>query len=140
MAETQMEAADALFTLVKTTWDANAGGAPLYYENEDFERPAIPGVFGRATIRHSVGTRITLGGSTGKIFRRFGQLYVQVFTPQDTGQYDIRVLTDSLAHAFEDVPASFGVRIRDVSINELGNDGTYFQVNVVADFSYDRWS
>lgn len=139
MASTQNEASQELLTLVKTTWDASAGGAPLYYDNEDAGRPDDLTMFGRAVVRHEGGTRITLG-SNGR-FRRFGTLYVQAFVKQGAGVTEIRALTDAIAHALEEVPASFGVRMLDVDINELGSaDGIYFQINVAANFSYDRQS
>jgi hypothetical protein len=47
-------------------------------------------------------------------------------------------LSDAVAHAIEGAPASLGVRIQDVDVIELGSDGVYFQVNVSADFTYDR--
>jgi hypothetical protein len=135
MASTQIEAQDALLTLVKSTWDANASGAPLYYDNQDVDRPDSPTLFGRAIVRHISGTRTTLGNTR---FRRFGTVYVQIFVPQGTGTVKIRQLSDAVAHAIEGAPASLGVRIQDVDVIELGSDGVYFQVNVSADFTYDR--
>jgi len=135
MASTQLEAQDALLSRIKTLWDANAGGAALYYDNQDASRPDTPQMFGRAIVRHVQSTRTTLGINR---FRRFGTVYVQIFVPQGTGTTVIRELSDAVAHGLEESPASLGVRIQDVDINELGSDGTYFQVNVAADFTYDR--
>ena len=86
-------------------------------------------------MRHESGTRTTLGINR---FRRFGAVFVQLFVPQGTGTVLIRELSDKIAHNLEESPNSLGIRIRDVDINELGSDGTYFQVNVSAAFSYDR--
>ena len=134
---TQMGAVDEMLTLVKTTWDAHSGGAPLYYDNQDADRPDNPATFGRASVRHFSGGQISLGQQSLK--RRSGALFVQVFVPQGSGQYEIRNLSDQLMFALEEANTSL-VRLRNVQINELGSDGTYFQVNVVADFSYDRVS
>lgn len=134
---TQMSAVDEMLTLVKTTWDAQAGGAPLYYDNQDADRPEVPGTFGRASIRHFSGGQISLGDQSLK--RRSGALFVQIFVPQGNGQYEIRNLSDQIMFALEDANSSV-VRLKNVQLNELGADGTYFQVNVVADFSYDRVS
>lgn len=138
MAQTQNEATTELVGLVKTTWEANAAGAPLYYDNEDSERPDTLAVFGRVAVRHEAGTRNTLGPNG--IFRRFGTLYVQLFIKQGSGVTELRTLSDAIAHALEDVPASFGVFVRDVNVQELGSDGVYWQINVAAEFSYDRQS
>lgn len=135
MASTQIEVQDLLLTRIKSLWDSNAGSAPLYYDNQDVDRPDSPTLFGRAIVRHGRGTRTTLGINR---FRRFGTVYVQIFVPQGTGTVTIRDLSDDIAGGLENVPASFGVRIQDVDINELGSDGAYFQVNISADFTYDR--
>jgi hypothetical protein len=134
---TQMGAVDEMLTIVKTAWDANTSGAPLYYDNQDAERPRVPATFGRAVVRHFDGTQISLGDRSMK--RRYGAIFVQVFVPQGSGQAEIRNLSDELMFALEDARPST-VRLTDVQINELGADGTYFQVNVVANFSYDRVS
>lgn len=134
---TQMSAVDEMLTLVKTAWDAHSGGAPLYYDNMDTDRPDVPSTFGRAIVRHFTGRQISLGDQSLK--RRSGALFVQIFMPQGTGQYEIRNLSDQIMFALEESNNSI-VRLRNVQINELGSDGTYFQVNVVADFSYDRVS
>ena len=134
---TQMGAVDEMLSLVKTTWEANTDGAPLYYDNQDAERPRVPATFGRAVVRHFDGGQISLGDQSLK--RRYGALFVQIFVPQGSGQVEIRELSDQMMFALEDARPS-NVRLTDVQINELGADGTYFQVNVVANFSYDRVS
>ena len=138
---TQNEVVDALLTLVTDAWNANTS-APMYYDNKDAERPATPSTFGRAIVRHTFGERITLGsaGSNSTVNRRFGDLYVQIFVPQGTGQADARTLADEISFVIEDAPASLGVRLTTTQINELGADGTYWQVNIVTSFTYDRTS
>lgn len=142
MVDTQNEAVDAILTLIKSTWDSNSGGAPLYYDNMDAERPAVPALFGRASVRHTFGERASLGsaGSMSKVNRRFGDAYVQIFVPQGSGQHQARAIADAMAFALEDADHTIGLRLRDTQINELGADGTYWQINVVTGFSYDRIS
>ena len=136
MATNQTEAQDALLAFIKTQWGLSAGGAQLFYDNQDVDRPDSPTLFGRAIVRHGRGTRTTLGVNR---FRRFGTVFVQTFTPQGKGKdlAELRVLSDAIAHALEEANLS-GIRIQDVDINELGSDGTYFQINVAAQFTYDR--
>jgi len=142
MLDTQTKVVDALLGFISTTWNSNAGGAPLYYDNKDAERPAVPALFGRASIRHTFGERASLGsaGSMSKINRRFGDAYIQIFVPQGSGQNQARDLADAVSFALEDADYTIGVRLRDTQINELGADGTYWQINVVTSFSYDRIS
>ena len=136
MATNQTEAQDALLALITTTWTANAGGAQLFYDNQGVDRPDSPALFGRAIVRHGRGTRTTLGVNR---FRRFGTVFVQAFVPQGSRRdlAILRDLTDDIAHAIEEATIA-GIRIQDVDINELGSDGTYFQINVAAQFTYDR--
>ena len=138
---TQNDVVDALLTLVTDTWDANTS-SPLYYDNTDADRPATPGEFGRAIVRHTFGERASIGsaGNGTSLNRRFGDLYVQIFVPQGTGQTAARTLADAIMFAIEDAPSSLGVRLANTQINELGADGTYWQVNVVTSFTYDRTS
>ena len=143
MASTQMQAVDALLGLAKTTWEANTpASTPFYYDNQDATRPSTPSLFGRAVLRHNFGERASLGsaGSGSKVNRRYGDLYIQIFVPQGDGQYTARTLADAMALAFEDADNSIGLRLQDTSINELGADGTYWQINVVTSFTYDRVS
>jgi len=140
-ATTQNEAADAVLTLIQTTWDG-ATSAPLYYDKKGADRPDVPAVFGRAVVRHTFGERASLGsaGSGSKVNRRYGDAYVQIFIPQGKGTTAIRDLAETMANALEDADHTLGVRIRDTQINELGSDGVYWQINVVTSFTYDRIS
>ena len=143
VVSTQTGAVKALLTLAKATWEANTpASTPFYYDNKDAQRPSTPALFGRASVRRNFGERASLGsaGSNSKVNRRYGDLYIQIFVPQGSGQYEVRVLADAMALAFEDADHTIGLRLRDTSINELGADGTYWQINVVTSFTYDRVS
>jgi len=141
-ATTQTQAADAVLTLVSETWEANANGAPLFYDNKGANRPEVPALFGRTVVRHTFGERASLGsaGSGSKVNRRYADVYIQIFVPQESATDTIRTLADNMAFALEDADHTLGVRIRDTQINELGSDGTYWQINVVTSFTYDRIS
>jgi len=143
MAETAAEAEDALLTLVKATWEANApAGTPLLYDNQDSNRPSDPAMYGRTVLRHFGSSRESVGnpGTNSVINRRRGAVYVQIFVPQGSGTRSAMDIAEAMAQAFEDVDETLGVRLTDADINELAADGTYWQVNVVANFSYDRIS
>ncbi len=141
-ATNQIEAQDAVLSLVKTTWDANANGAELFYDNKGADRPDVPAIFGRTVVRHTFSERASIGsaGNGSKVNRRFADVYVQIFCPQGSSTDTIRTLAESMANALEDADHTIGVRIRDTQINELGSDGVYWQLNVVTSFSYDRVS
>jgi hypothetical protein len=134
---TQMEAVDEMMTIVTTAWNAHADGAVLQYDNIESTRPQVPATFGRATVRHTAGQQITLGAVSLK--RRYGSLNLQIFVPQGDGQYEVRVLSDNILMDIEDANPQI-VRLTDIQFNEVGEDGTYFQMNIIARFSYDRVS
>lgn len=142
-AQNQEEAADDLFTLITQVWQANTpAGTPLYYDNQDEKRPANPALFGRTVLRHFGSSRETVGnaGENSALFRRRGSVYVQIFVPQGSGTSVARAVAEAMIEAFEDADSTLGVRLTNSDINELGSDGTYWQINVVSDFSYDRIS
>lgn len=139
MASTYAEARDALNLLAKTAWDAATGGAPLLYDNVDGERPAQPTTFGRVTVRFMSGQKASLGGTSGgRLFRREGLLYVQIFTPHGRGPGPADAIAQALVAAIEDPGATGNIWFRDVGAQEIGSDGGYWQVNVTARFQFDR--
>jgi len=142
--QTRSQLMDEMFGLLQTTWDANADGATLIYDNMEGQRPTDPEIWGRATIQHGFGnvTTINAPGSNARVNRRRGDMYVQIFAPAGSGTFEIGALADALASAYESVPVSFPVRITDTNVNEIGVDdaGAYYQLNLVVGFSYDRVS
>jgi hypothetical protein len=109
----------------------------LLYENIDGDRPAVPTLFGRLTIQFANGTRADLAGVR---FRREGLMTIQVFVPQGSGTQLADQIAEALVEALEGVgPATLeNVWLRDIGMREVGPDGTYHQVNVEAEFTFDR--
>ena len=139
MAETYSEARDAINALVTTAWSAVAPSSPLLYDNLDSERPATPTFFGRVTVRFFDGRQASLGSvAGGRVFRREGLVYVQVFTPHGKGLTQANVVSEALVRAIENPGATGNIWFRDAHASEIGSDGAYYQINVVARFQYDR--
>lgn len=137
MADTYEEARDVLSGFVKTTWDAATSSAPLLFQNISGDRPEEPTLFGRLTIQFVTGSRADLAG---RRFRRTGLMTVQVFVPQGSGTEEAEQTAEALIEALEGVgPATLeNVWLRDIGMREVGSDGTYYQVNVEAEFTFDR--
>jgi hypothetical protein len=137
MADTYKEARDVLSGFITTTWNTATSSAPLLYDNQDGDRPEEPTLFGRLTIQHANGTRADLAGLR---FRREGLMTVQVFVPQGSGTELADQTAEALVEALEGVgPATLeNVWLRDIGMREVGPDGTYHQVNVEAEFTFDR--
>lgn len=137
MADTYEEARDVLSGFVKTTWDSATSSALLLYDNQDGDRPADPTLFGRLTIQNVASSAAALGAV---MFRRMGLLSVQVFVPQDSGTQLADQTAEALVEALEGVGPSTleNIWLRDIGMREVGPDGTYHQVNVEAEFTFDR--
>ncbi|MEE8551509.1 MAG: phage tail terminator-like protein [Gemmatimonadota bacterium] len=137
MAATYEEARDLLSAFVTTNWNVATSSAPLLYDNLNADRPATPSLFGRLNIQHVSGMLAALGASR---FRRMGVLSVQVFVPLGSGTQQADQVAESLVEALEGVgPTTLeNVWLRNIGMREVGPDGTYHQVNVEADFTFDR--
>ena len=137
-------ARDALSALVLTAWTANAAGAPLLYDNLDGQTPPDPpAVWGRLSIQFDGSTRISIGppGQNAALSRRTGRLYVQIFTPfGKSGATKVAEdLADAIVAALENAAHADSVRILDPGAQTVGSeDGAWWQVNVRADFQFDR--
>ena len=72
-------------------------------------------------------------------FRRFGIVTVQVFELSGDGLTSSDVLVDLALDAFEGEKTGLDrVEFRNARANEIGQDGPWFQTNVIAEFTYDR--
>lgn len=134
------QARDEILAKFLAAWIANETSAalPVIYGDVVGEVPAS-GSWARVTVRHNIGGAATLGGEVGnRRFRHEGIVTVQVFTEHGNGQVDSDVLATVAMDAFEGEVTSPGrVIFRNVRINEVGLDGQWFQVNVLAEFEYD---
>ncbi len=141
MAETYEEARDALSEFATDQWNlaiaSISPSAPLFYTNINADPPEVPQLWGRLHIQNRDGTRASLGNACPR-FRRFGSLFIMIFVPIGEGTQNADQIADSLVNAFDDAGAIDNIWFRDVGMREVGPDGTYHQVNVEAQFTFDR--
>lgn len=137
---TPTEARDEILSAHKTAWDADATASlyPLVYWDVSGEKPETP--WARVTVRHQDGEQVTLSNEAGqRRFRHFGVVTVQTFTKYGGGMSLNDELVAVSKNAFEGVTTSPGrVIFLNVRINEVGQEGHWFQTNVLADFEYDE--
>lgn len=138
MANTFAEARDAIAAVVRAAW-IGATAAPLVYDGFD-QDPPDDAIFGRLTVRYERGERASLGPAR---FRRFGRVYVQIFVPltKRGASADYDPIAHAVAGVLENPGATAGnVWFRNVGLQEIGVDrlGQYFQVQVTAEFTFDR--
>lgn len=141
MSATTKQARDEILAKFHEAWDADATSSvvPVLYSDVAQDIPDS-GPWARVTIRHATGNQATLSNGIGqRRFRHEGQVFVQIFTPFNDGMEDADDLAAIAKQAFEGEVTSPGrVIFRRVRINEVGQDGQFFQTNVVTDFEYDH--
>ncbi len=135
------QARDEMLGTFLTAWLADSGSqnVPVLYADTSQELPDS-GHWARVTIRHAFGEQATLCCDTGAHrYRHFGTVTVQLFTVTGDGLEVSDELALVAKNAFEGVTTSPGqVIFRRVRVNEVGQDGQWFQVNVLTDFEYDE--
>lgn len=127
-----------------TAWNAGTPPVPLLlYDDKHTDLPN-DAPYARITIKHNLFSHVTIGaslakGGNGARFRRFGIVTIQIFTLSGDGLTNSDVLVDLALDAFEgEDTGSDRIEFRNARINEIGQDGPWFQTNVIAEFEYDR--
>lgn len=138
------EARDEILTHFTTAWDAGTPPVPLLLY-DDKHRDLPPNApYARITIKHNIFPQVTIGatvasGGNGARFRRLGLVTVQVFTISGDGLTSADVLVDLALDAFEgESTGSDRIEFKNARANEIGQDGPWYQTNVIAEFEYDR--
>lgn len=144
MANTYEEARAALSAFARTSWLAALvvvslpSTTPIAYDNLNFDPPEDGSTWARLNIQHITADRASLGSPDTCRFRREGLLSIQIFVPLGDGTLVADQIADSLVEAFEDVGAIENIWFRNIRMKEVGSDGTFHQVNVEVDFTFDR--
>jgi hypothetical protein len=141
MSLTRIQATDEMLALVKYAWETTAGqpGSRLKWENVGSASvpPTGQSPWARVIVRHTTAGQSTLAGASGtRLFRRNGIIIVQLFEVKGKGVIGTVDLAKIIMDAYEGVTTVGGVEFRDVTINEVGPEGDFFQENIVIPFSY----
>lgn len=148
MTATEPQAIDEMMGILNTAWlaDANTLALPLLWEDVHSKPPsgsdangqALP--WGKGFIRHAAGGTVSLTGETGKRrYRRTGTIVVQIFSPAEEGRARNRLIAPVARDAYEAAQTTvLGIEYRNAHIEDLGEDGTWYQSNVLVDFEYDE--
>ena len=136
------QARDEILGTFRTAWlaDPISQDAPIFYWDRPDAEPPSSGSWCRITVRHARGEQATLSGETGqREFEHGGLVTVQIFAESGEGGTESDQLAAIAKNSFEGVTTSPGrVLFRNVRFNEVGQDGQWFQINVLADFEYDE--
>ncbi len=141
---TLTEARDEILLHFTTKWDAGTPPIPLLLYDDKARDLPTDDPYARITIKHNLFPQVTIGapvsqGGNGVRFRRFGLVTVQVFTISGGGLTNSDILVDLALDAFEGEKTGLDrIEFRNARVNEIGQDGPWFQTNIIAEFVYDR--
>lgn len=98
------------------------------------------GIWFRPAVRHAFGGQASLAGGRGKKkkWRREGTLWVQIFAPMGSGSVGADRAAQAVLDGYEGAATDHCVWFRNCRLNELGQNGAYYQINVLIDFQYDQ--
>ncbi len=137
-------ARDDILKHFTAAWNAQTPPVPLHLYTDKHEDLPDNAPFARITVKHNIFEQVTVGGrvasgGAGQRFRRFGIIIVQVFTLSGGGQVASDTFVDVALAAFEGKNTGDDkIEFRNARINEIGQDGPWFQVNVISEFTYDK--
>ncbi len=130
------QANDDILALLKAVWDPT--GHEMFYDDIREQRETDQTPWAQVVVRHAAGQQDTLGGVGNRSFLRLGVVIVTINTPSGSGLSTAYALAKVVADAYEGVSSPNGVWFRNVRINELGRDGTFYRTNVLIDFEYSE--
>lgn len=142
---TIVEAEDDILGRFKTAWDT-VGHAVVYTDRPlDAVAEAATNAesatlvpWARVNVKHNTRTQGTISGPPHRRFDVRGVFIAEIYTPGGDGLTLARILSRLVEQAFEGVSTPNGVWFRNVRTNEVGPDGPWFHVNVIAEFLYDE--
>ncbi len=135
---TEEQAVEAITQRWIDAWPSLQSSVPYTFDNEGFTAVAS---FARVSIVHSVATQSTIGPSGSRMYKRVGNIAVQLFTAVNVGRKPLAQLADSVRAVFE------GRRIAVAGVDEPlytyaaatrgeNTDGSWFMATVVIGFDY----
>lgn len=136
MIVSRSNARDRILAPLKVIADAQS----LYaiYDDTNKAVPTSGSVkWGRISVRHRRGSRTSLGRMDGTTKNtQAGFVFIEIYTPREDGLVDSDLLSAAFAASLRS-GADGDIWIGDVSEVEMGEDGNWFRVDVIAEFQYD---
>jgi hypothetical protein len=127
------QARDEMLAVFKTAWDTT--GYAATYTDVPAVKPGSEVSWARVITRHETGGQTGFGASAAKKYTQTGSLFVQVFAPVGDGLTKAYELAQTVLVAFSQ--ARGAVWYRKLKLREVGSDGSFEQINVIIDFTYD---
>lgn len=134
---TYEQARDETLAMFKTAWDTT--GYPVVWPDKGDSKPTETGPWAQVKFAHSLGTQESLANHLGeRLWKRRGRLFVQIATPSGDGATEGYSLAKTVGDAFEGQKSPSGIWFVRTTINELGNTGDWYLINVITDFEYNE--
>lgn len=136
MIADRTDARDRILTPLKAVVDAQSLYA-IYDDSPKTVPTSGSQKWVRINVKHQNGSRSSLGREDGKgKHTQAGFVFVEIYTPREDGLVDSDVLSAAFADNFRN-PTDGDIWFKDVSEVEMGEDGSWFRVDVIAEFEYD---
>jgi hypothetical protein len=147
---TQSAARGEIFTQFKTGWDSNSAAVAGYIPEVEWqgvqlrETPDIGKYWVRVSIQTVGENQSSLSVAEGingqRRYTAFGFVIIQVFAPRstkDSFQNGIK-LAEIAKKIFRGKTTPGKIWFRNVRVNELSPENSFYRLNVVAEFEYDE--
>ena len=108
---------------------------PIAWPDINFNPPNETWV--RFSMKNNDGFQASIGSPGNNKFRRTGMVYIQVFQKEGQASTDARAKADAAADIFlaNDLD---GILFKNINSKQIGNSDGWYQINVSAEFQYDR--
>ena len=135
------DAYDAIMGQFKTAFADTHSTVPVAWPGLDFDpatgfNPSRHTGWVRVTVRGGDGHQASLEGTGRRRWRYPGVIYAQVFCPTGAGMNTALAIADDVAAAWRGVTVN-GVVLRAASVQPIGNDRGWLQVNVTCPYQFD---
>lgn len=140
-------ARDEMHRIFDDAWEAGAGavngGVVPAVKYEGLPQPkAFPprdAQWGRMRIRHTLAEQSAMSDTVAR-FEKIGTVTIQIFASLELDEPANRAadLAQIAKGAFEGKKTPSQVWFRNVTVNEIGVDDAWYNINVLADFEYDE--
>lgn len=127
------EVADAIISYFRTNWTTT----PVLMDNQPGDVNSRT-AWTRISVQFNTSTQMSIGSVNNRMFRRFGTLLIEVYTPKDTFTYTNTNYCDTINALFEGKQIS-GITFQNTHVETIGLDfSTYeYQQNVISEFYFE---
>lgn len=127
-----VEARDAILAVFATAW-AGTGLLAVY---DDVPNNKPDQGYAAVYLRHADGGQASLANASGaRLYDAAGTVWVQIFAPGRVGSRPALALAGTVLNAYRSA-RNPGVWFQRQRLVEMGRDGAYYRVDVLAEFNY----